>query len=356
VIGTIGYRLGRECRPAPHTTPQAPDLQALLRWMADGGAGAVAMEVSSHALEQHRVDGTRFAFALFTNLSQDHLDYHGDFETYYQAKRRLFTDFAPGAAVINLDDPWGRRLAGECPVETITFGTHPDSIIRIAESTLGRDGVRVALELPGGRLELTSPMVGAHNVQNIVAAAALGWIMGLPMQSVVDGIAGMRLVPGRMEKVSREGEPLVLVDYAHTPDALEKLIAGARPLVAGKLVLVFGCGGDRDRTKRPLMGGIAARGADLTIITSDNPRSEDPGTIIEAVVEGYRSVRPDGVETLTERSQAIARAVELAGPDDVVLIAGKGHEPYQILGLKVIDFDDRLEARKALDASTRRSG
>ncbi len=350
VIGTIGYRLGGESRPAHHTTPQAPDLQALLRWMADGGASAVAMEVSSHALEQHRIDGTRFAFAVFTNLSQDHLDYHGDFEAYYQAKRRLFTDFAPGASVINLDDQWGRRLAGECPGETITYGEHPDSIIRIAGSTLGRDGVRVSLELPGGRLELTSPLVAAHNVQNIVAAAALGWVMGLPLGAVADGIGRMRLVPGRMEKVSREGEPLVLVDYAHTPDALEKLVAGARPLATGRLILVFGCGGDRDRTKRPLMGAIAARGADLTFVTSDNPRSEEPEAIIEAIVEGYRSVRPDGYEVIPDRSQAIARAIGMAGPDDVVLVAGKGHETYQILGLNVVDFDDRVEARRALDA------
>ncbi len=296
VMGTIGYRLGRESRGRPPTPPpRLPTCRRCCGGWPTAAASAVAMEVSSHALEQHRVDGTRFAFAVFTNLSQDHLDYHGDFEAYYQAKRRLFTDFAPGASVINLDDQWGRRLAGECPGETITFGDaprqhHPDR--RVDPRPGRRPGFTRTAGRPAGACLAAGgrPQRPEHRRRR---RARVGH--GTPA-----GGGGRRdrpacaWCPGRMEKVSREDEPLVLVDYAHTPDALEKLIAGARPLAAGRLMLVFGCGGDRDRTKRPLMGAIAARGADLAFVTRDNPRSEEPEAIIEAIVEGYRSVRSDG--------------------------------------------------------------
>ncbi len=349
VIGTIEYRLGGRTVTADRTTPEAPDLQEILRWMVDGGARMTVMEVSSHALVQHRVDGTRFDFGLFTNLSQDHLDFHGDMERYYQAKRRFFTDFNLQASVINLDDPWGRRLAGETGGEIVTYGSLPECHVRPRELSLGEHGIKMILEVPAGILHLTSALLGGHNAQNIVAAAALGWRLGLPMAAIEEGIAALREVPGRFQRVSAPGELLVVVDYAHTPDALEKLLAAARPLTAGRLILVFGCGGDRDRQKRPLMGQAAARGADLTVITSDNPRSEEPLAIISAVEEGYRAVRADGCQVVPDRREAIFLAVRQAGAGDLVAIAGKGHEDYQILGSRKVHFDDREAAREALD-------
>jgi UDP-N-acetylmuramoyl-L-alanyl-D-glutamate--2,6-diaminopimelate ligase len=350
VIGTIEYRLQGRAVTADRTTPEAPDLQETLRWMADGGARVVVMEISSHALVQRRVDGTRFDFGVFNNLSQDHLDFHGDMESYYQAKRRFFTDFGLQASVINLDDPWGRRLAGEAGGEIITYGSQPECHVRPREVSLGEHGIRMILEVPAGILHLTTPLLGAHNAQNITAAAALGWRMGLPAAAIEQGIAAMREVPGRFQRVSLPGEPLVVVDYAHTPDALEKLLTGARPITAGRLILVFGCGGDRDRAKRPLMGQAAARGADLSIITSDNPRSEDPQAIIASVEEGYRSVRQDACRVIADRREAIFQAIREAVPGDTVAIAGKGHEDYQILGSHKIHFDDRETAREALNS------
>ncbi len=350
VIGTIVYRLGAETRAAERTTPEAPDLQEILRWMAGRGARMAVMEVSSHALAQKRVDGTHFDFAVFTNLSQDHLDFHGDMENYYLSKKRLFTDFDLKAAIINLDDPWGRRLASEVHGEIITFGQQTECLIRPREVHMSPVGLRMDLVVPGGLLPLSSPLIGRHNVQNVLAAAAVGWRLGLAAEAIAAGIAAMRDVPGRFQKVSLPGDPLVVVDYAHTPDALAKVLDVARQLVKGRVLLVFGCGGDRDRGKRPLMGELAAKGADLTIVTSDNPRSESPEEIIQAIVDGYRKARPDGLEVVPDRREAIRLALAGAGEEDIVLIAGKGHEDYQLVGQRKLHFDDREVAREALQA------
>jgi UDP-N-acetylmuramoyl-L-alanyl-D-glutamate--2,6-diaminopimelate ligase len=348
VMGTIAYRLGEESMVAEMTTPEAPEFQRILRWMVNSGAQVIAAEVSSHALLQRRVDATRFAFGIFTNLSQDHLDFHGDMESYYRAKRRLFQEFEIEAAVINVDDPWGLRLSGEALGEIITTGHGPQAAIRPLRESVTPAGIRLDLEVPGGRLEVESPLLGAHNALNLLQAAALGWRLGLPGEAIREGLSSVRLVPGRLERVSREGEPLVVVDYAHTPDALEKLLAGTRPLATGKLLLVFGCGGDRDRGKRAVMGAVATA-ADETFITSDNPRSEDPAAIIGAIETGYRRERSVGCHVVPDRRSAIREAINLAVAGDVVVIAGKGHEDYQILGRERIRFDDREEARRCLD-------
>ncbi len=347
VVGTIAYRLGSREAPADRTTPEAPDLQGILRWMADDGAGMVVMEVSSHALDQKRVDGTRFDYALFTNLSLDHLDYHGDMESYYQAKKKLFTDFGVEAAVINLDDPYGRRLAEEIDGEVVTFGIREECHIRPRETVSGPEGLKMDIEVPGGTLSLASPLLGEHNAENLLAAAALGWRMGLPAGAIQEGAASVEAVPGRFQKVSSAGGPLVLVDYAHTPEALESLLKSARKMTRGRLIVVFGCGGDRDRSKRPIMGRIAAEKADFSLITSDNPRTEPPDMIIEAIREGYLKAREDGFKAVMDRREAIGLAAEMARPADTVVIAGKGHEDYQIFGEVKIHFDDREAAREA---------
>lgn len=354
VIGTIDYRIGSKSVKAERTTPEASDLQEILHGMVEEGAEMVVMEVSSHALHQKRVDGTRFDFGLFTNLSLEHLDYHGDMETYYQAKRRLFVDWDLKASIINLDDPWGRRLASETGGEVITYGHHADCHIRQKEVKHTRDGIELVLDVPGGVLDVVSPLVGKYNVQNLVAAAAVGWRLGFPREAIRQGLSMVREIPGRFQKISEEGCPLVIVDYAHTPDALLKLVESAREITAGKLRLVFGCGGDRDRQKRPLMGMVAAENADMTVITSDNPRSEDPDKIIEAVLEGYLKVRENGYTVIPDRREAISTAISGAGVDDVVVIAGKGHEDYQLFSDRKIHFDDRVVAREVLEGMKRK--
>jgi UDP-N-acetylmuramoyl-L-alanyl-D-glutamate--2,6-diaminopimelate ligase len=364
VIGTIAYRFAGASQPAPFTTPEAPELHAILADMRRAGVTHVAIEVSSHALAQHRADGLRFDAAAFTNLTRDHLDFHGDLEAYYAAKARLFHELLPASgkarpvAVVNVDDPGGARLADEIAGRCVRVGRAEGTDVRPVdvESTLA--GTRGVLLLGGERVEFTSPLVGAPHAENIALAAGTAWALGVDATAIATGIAATAPPPGRVERIPGPGFTVV-VDYAHTPDALERLLAALRPLTPGTLITVFGCGGDRDRGKRPLMGAAAARASDLVVITSDNPRTEDPGRILADIEPGVREAglaplrrtAPGGRGYLVEadRPAAIALAVGLARPGDLVVVAGKGHEDYQIVGTEKRHLDDREEVRRVLE-------
>ncbi|MHB1843906.1 MAG: UDP-N-acetylmuramoyl-L-alanyl-D-glutamate--2,6-diaminopimelate ligase [Deltaproteobacteria bacterium] len=362
-LGTIGYRVAGSWRRAPFTTPEAPELTALLASMVASGTRACAMEVSSHALAQDRVLGLQFSAAGFTNLTRDHLDFHGDMERYYGAKRRLFLErLRPGGlAVVNGDDSWGRRLHGELVAAgrpVWRFGQGADAEVRLLRAQTRLDGTQLDLRTPSGELALRSPLVGAHNAQNLSLAAGLALALGRSPEAVAQGLGSVERVPGRLERVGR-GRPLAFVDYAHTDDALTRVCAALRELGAGRLILVVGCGGDRDRGKRPLMGEAAARGAELVIATSDNPRSERPEAILADLVSGLTRAGAQplsraeasaarGFLIESDRAAAIRLAVSLARPEDVVLVAGKGHEDYQIIGGQTLHFDDREELAAAL--------
>ena len=339
VIGTLSGGFSRSGgRSGPGTTPAAPELQAHLAELADEGFDSVAMEVSSHAMVQHRVDGVRFAVAVFTNLSQDHLDFHGTIEDYFGAKASLFVPERAEVGVINADDAWGRRL-----LETARLPTRPFSMADATDLSYDRLGTSFRWEGQAVRLRIAGPV----NVANALAAAAAARELGVAAGAVAGGLSNVASVPGRNEPVDR-GQPFsVLVDYAHTPDALEQTLAGARRMAGpGRVLVVFGCGGDRDRVKRPLMGEVAARLADLAVLTTDNPRSEDPAAIAEQVRAGVR--RPEILVEEPDRRAAIALALEAAQPGDVVVLAGKGHETTQVVGADVRPFDDRAVAAEIL--------
>jgi UDP-N-acetylmuramoyl-L-alanyl-D-glutamate--2,6-diaminopimelate ligase len=361
ILGTVGYRIGDEIRDATRTTPEAPEVQALLREMVDRGCGACAMEVSSHALALRRVDGVAFAAAVFTNLTRDHLDFHADMESYFQAKRRLFELLPPSApALINADDPRAAALADGCQ-KPVTYGINRPADITPGPLTFSLDGLTFDVRTPRGALHVRSTLVGRPNVYNILAAIAVASALDVSFAAIERGIALLPGVPGRFEVVSSPDDGVtVVVDYAHTDDALRKLLETARQLTPGRLITVFGCGGDRDRTKRPLMGAVAGRLSDLILITSDNPRGEDPGRIIEEIRRGLTAdTRRDSSQRLlaiVDRRQAIVRAIELARPGDLVLIAGKGHEKYQVIGAQVLPFDDVAVAREALGQRRSNSG
>jgi UDP-N-acetylmuramoyl-L-alanyl-D-glutamate--2,6-diaminopimelate ligase len=373
IIGTLGARIGDEWLPGDRTTPEAPDLQALFATMVERGVTAAAMEVSSHALAQHRTLGAEFNAAIFTNLTQDHLDYHGDMEAYFAAKEILFRDYPqqtekPFAAILNTDDPYGQRLArslresakrdGVRPVRVLTYGVETkDTDVRASEIRALPSGVTFTLHLPedlaSQNCHLTSVIchlqLGGHfNVLNALAAAATGRALGIATETIVAALASVKGVPGRFESVSEGQEFSVIVDYAHSPDGLENVLRAARALQPRRLLVVFGCGGDRDRTKRPLMGAIAARLADTVFVTSDNPRSEDPNAIIEEILVGMRGQPTASRVVEPDRRAAIEAAIRAAEPSDLVLIAGKGHEDYQIFADRTIHFDDREVAREIL--------
>ena len=344
VIGTTGVRIDGVPEPFPRTTPEAPDLQRLLATMVERGVGAAAMEVSSHGLDQRRVDGTRFACAVFTNLSQDHLDYHPTMDDYFAAKAMLFEPDRTASAVVNVDDAYGRRLLGR-GVPTTTYGIDADADLRATEVRTTGEGSTFSVD---GR-RVSTPLRGRFNVENCLAAIGAARALGIDDAVAVAGIEAVRGVPGRVETVEA-GQPfLVLVDYAHTPDGIENVLRAARPLATGKVIIVFGCGGDRDRAKRPRMGEAATRGADLAVVTSDNPRSEAPASIIEEILPGARAgggafvVEPD-------RRAAIREALGRAAPGDVVVIAGKGHETGQEFADRTLPFDDRVVALEELRA------
>jgi UDP-N-acetylmuramoyl-L-alanyl-D-glutamate--2,6-diaminopimelate ligase len=362
VLGTVAYRIGDETRAATRTTPEAPDVQKLLREMADRGCGACAMEVSSHALSLRRVDGMRFAAGVFTNLTRDHLDFHGDMEAYFQAKSRLFDMLPPDApSLLNIDEPRGAALAARVS-RPVTYAINRTADIMPATAlSFSLEGLKVDIRTPRGTLHARSTLVGRPNVYNILAAVSTATALGLPFDAIEHGVQALGGVPGRFQLVSGpKDEVTVVVDYAHTDDALRNLLDTARSLARGRLITVFGCGGDRDRTKRPLMGAVAGRLSDVIIVTSDNPRSEDPRRIIEDVLRGITpDTRRDSGQslfTIVDRRLAIAKAVELARPGDLVLIAGKGHEQYQVIGDETLPFDDVAVAREALAHRRTNSG
>ncbi|MFM8612961.1 MAG: UDP-N-acetylmuramoyl-L-alanyl-D-glutamate--2,6-diaminopimelate ligase [Actinomycetota bacterium] len=336
LLGTIERRIGGVAEPAARTTPEAIDLHRDLARMVAAGDAACAMEVSSHALDQHREGGVRFAAAAFTNLTRDHLDYHPDMEAYFAAKARLFDGRCPRA--VNVDDAYGRRLEAE-----VRFAVDdPTADVRAEDVRLAADGTTFRLRSPWGDADAALSLVGRFNVENALAAAASAGLAGVGLDAIVLGLAALPGVPGRMQVVGRE--PTVVVDYAHTPDALEHVLAALRPLTRGRLVVVFGCGGDRDRGKRPEMARVACALADRVLVTSDNPRGEDPLAIIADVMAGAGA----GAEVEPDRAAAIRRAIEAAAPDDVVLVAGKGHEQGQDVGGVVTPFDDAAVVREVL--------
>jgi len=362
LLGTVAYRVGDDLREATRTTPEAPDIQHLVREMVDRGCGACAMEVSSHALVLRRVDEMSFAAGVFTNLTRDHLDFHADMEAYFRAKCRLFEMLPPDApSLINIDDPRGGALA-EIVARPVTFAIGRPADLTPGPLSFSLDGLMVDIRTPRGTLHVRSKLVGRPNVYNILAAAATSVALGLPFNAIERGLQTLEGVPGRFQIVSTEkdGGVTVVVDYAHTDDALRNLLETARSLTSGRLITVFGCGGDRDRTKRPLMGAVAGRLSDLIIVTSDNPRSEDPNRIIEEIERGItpdtRRDRGQPLLSIADRREAIERAIELAHPGDLVLIAGKGHEKYQVIGDEVLSFDDVAVAREALMRRRTNSG
>ena len=345
VIGTINARyLGREIASSL-TTPGPVDLFETLDTMRSHGVEVCIMEVSSHALDQDRVSGLAFRYGLFTNLSQDHLDYHRDMETYFLAKKRLFSEHLEGRAVLNTDDPYGKRLAGELE-GALTYGFRPGAHIRPVSMDYSATGLVLELESPRGRLAARSSLRGEMNAYNIMAAVGVCQAMGVANDVIRKGVEALEGVPGRMEPVANTKGLNIIVDYAHTPDALDTVLRNARAFTRGRLLAVFGCGGDRDRTKRPIMGSIAASRADLAIVTSDNPRTEEPLAIIEEILTGI----PDRTTIVVEpdRARAICRAIREMSPGDCLLIAGKGHEGYQIIGTTRIAFDDRSCVRQCL--------
>ena len=346
LLGTIETRVDGERRPATRTTAEAIDVQRLFREMLDAGDRSCAMEATSHGSALHRLDRVRFSVLVFTNLSQDHLDFHDDMEDYFQAKRRLFLGEGAPPAAVNVGDAYGRRLAGDLRAQgapLVTFGFAEDAEVRPDGLELGPD----VTELTAGGIRLKTRLRGRFNVENVLAAVAAGRLLELPGEALARGIESVAGVPGRFETID-EGQPFtVVVDYSHKPGALETVLRTARELTSsGRLVCVFGCGGDRDRGKRPLMGRIAAELADVAIVTSDNPRSEDPLAIIEEIAAGM----PAEPEIEPDRRRAIERAVELAAPGDVVVIAGKGHERGQEIAGRMLPFDDREVAGEALRA------
>jgi UDP-N-acetylmuramoyl-L-alanyl-D-glutamate--2,6-diaminopimelate ligase len=356
LIGTIANRIGDSILPVEHTTPESLELQQLLAEMASLAVETVVMEVSSHALALKRVAGCRFNTGVFTNVSQDHLDFHQNMDDYLRTKAILFEMLGQedeenaGFAVVNGDDPGADRIIAASRGKIITYGLNEKAKVKAASVEVSARGVSFHVRTPWGESRVMLKLTGLFNVYNALAALAAGGVDGLPLGSMVDALEAVPGVRGRFESIDRGQDFTVIVDYAHTPDGLENVLKTAGQLTAGKLITVFGCGGDRDRSKRPLMGEIAARYSDIPVVTSDNPRTEDPLKIIAGIEEGLRRVRePATYMVIPDRRQAIARALRLADPGDVVVIAGKGHENYQLTGTQKFPFDDREEAIKVLE-------
>lgn len=350
LIGTINYRWEGLQLEATNTTPSSLELQKLMKEMRDVGVGYVVMEVSSHALSQKRLKGCYVDIGVFTNVTPEHLDYHGSFEDYLKAKAMLFEEVLKESkengkdpwAVYNVDDPYVRQVVEGLEFKKLSFGQRGD--IRPIEYEVSLEGIKANVSTPFGELEVHSRLIGLHNLYNLMAAIGVCLALGLEKKTIEEGIASLEGVPGRLERVS--DRPAVFVDYAHTPDALQKVLLALKPFVKGKLILVFGCGGNRDRTKRPEMGRIASELSSFAVITSDNPRKEDPWAIIEEIKKG---IKPGfHYKAIVDRKEAIFEAIAQAGPEDVVLIAGKGHETYQIIGEHKYPFDDREVAKNAL--------
>ena len=373
VIGTINYRYAGQIFDNPITTPESLDLQRILADMLRTGVSHVVMEASSHAIDLCRIRNCRFDVAVFINLSQDHLDFHGDMESYWASKKKLFTEYlvegpkkGHAVAVINCDDKKGSELVEILKVPVIKTGSGPGVSITVCANNarFDRNGIAGEIATPGGKFDFESRLVGKHNLENILCAAGVGSALNLAVEDLKSGIEAVSVIPGRLEHIENDVGRFVYVDYAHTPNALENVIRALSAVMQRRMICVFGCGGDRDKDKRPLMGEIAARLCDLSVVTSDNPRTEDPMAIIAQILEGTRkansreysaSALKDGFEEKgyvveSDRQQAIQLGIAVSEAGDTVLIAGKGHETYQILGTSTIAFDDREEARKALRA------
>ena len=351
LIGTIEYRAGDDVEVADRTTPDATVLQEWFAKMVSAGVHRAVMEVSSHALALDRTADVPFAAAVFTNLSRDHFDFHKDFEDYFSAKKILFDqiDRTKKTAVVNQDDEWGRRLISELGDAVVTFGMEAADIRPGPGFEASIDGLHGTILTPWGEITMQSPLLGMPNLYNWLGAIGAALVTGVSIDHVEAGIRALLSIPGRFERVGETDAPAVIVDYAHKPDALEKLLRGIRQMTPDrKVVLVFGCGGNRDQGKRPLMGEVAANLADYTILTSDNPRREDPESILDEIEQGFLTVRKDGYERIVERRKAIDAAISAAGPDEIVIVAGKGHEDYQVIGDRIERLDDREESLAAL--------
>ena len=362
VLGTLGASFREHRFPGVHTTPEADDVMRVAASMVDHGASHLVMEVSSHALVQHRADGVRYSVAAFTNLTQDHLDYHETMQAYAAAKDRLFFELAPRRTVIVVDDPHGRELAHQLQKRgtwclSVATDSETDALIRPAsQPVFHARGVSCDVHTPGGVVALEAPFIGKHNLANLMTTIAIVHALDLPMEPAIRALRTAPAVPGRLERCDEASDDIVvLVDYAHTPDALERALVTIRQVTDARVVCVFGCGGDRDRAKRPLMGNVVGAHADLAIVTNDNPRTEDPAAIADAITQGMKGARASWHVQL-DREAAIEEAIATARPGDVVLIAGKGHEPYQLIGDVVHAFDDRKKAREALGRRRNRAG
>jgi UDP-N-acetylmuramoyl-L-alanyl-D-glutamate--2,6-diaminopimelate ligase len=352
VFGTVEYRGPGFEYEAERTTPEAPELESLFRKVVDGGWKHAVMEVSSHAIDLKRVEGLHFDVAVFTNLTRDHLDYHKDMRSYFLAKKRLFTGLdgkVPRVMVLNKDDSQFAELSAIAPSHVISYGIKADSDVRPASFKLGWSGIDARFQTPAGEFDVHSALMGKPNLYNISAAIGVALGLGVPLDSIRTGIEQLPVVPGRFEKIPTTQPFRVVVDYAHTDDALEKVLEAAREITPGRVIVVFGCAGERDRTKRPLMGNAAARLSDLAILTSDNPRGEDPMAIIREVEVGLQSVSGANYRSFVDRREAIRFALSSASNDDTVILAGKGHETYQVIGNQTFDFDDRVVVRELLD-------
>jgi len=361
LIGTVRYEIGERVIPAQRTTPEALEIQQMMAQMLRADCQACVMEVSSHALEQKRVRGVEWDVGIFTNLTRDHLDYHGSMENYFAAKKKLFAALAGGSkragAVLNMDDAFGARLREEAglPVQ-LTYGLSQAAEVRATRLQLGKDATTMLIETPQDKFPCRLPLIGRHNVYNALAAAGAGLLLKVGVQPIQRALNSIRPVPGRLEGITL-GQPFsVFVDYAHTDDALLNVLTTLREITPGRLLLAFGCGGNRDAGKRVKMGKVAAESADFTLITSDNPRRESPQKIASAIEEGFRSVRRDGCGVELDRARAIEEIIRLAGPGDTVLIASKGHETYQEFEDTIIPFDDRVHARETLETLGWRQG
>ena len=357
-MGTVGYVFGKERREASHTTPAPVQLQEMLHEMVGAGTEIGVLEVSSHALALDRVAGCEFDIVVFTNLTQDHLDFHQTMEHYFQSKLHLFTDYVSSGqksgskrALVNADDSWAPLILQHCPIPVWTFGLHAKADIQAEGVQLGLHGTQFMVNSPQGRMTITSQLVGEHNVSNMLAAIGIGLEMGMAPELIEQALKLVSNVPGRFERIQEGQDFTVVVDYAHTDDALQRLLEAAQTIKEGRIITVFGCGGDRDPGKRPKMGQVAVRQSDLVIVTSDNPRTEDPQAILRDIEKGIEALVPEercSFQTISDRAKAIQVAIQVATPGDLVLIAGKGHEDYQILGTQKVHFDDREEARKAI--------
>jgi UDP-N-acetylmuramoyl-L-alanyl-D-glutamate--2,6-diaminopimelate ligase len=355
LMGTINARIGAESIKAEHTTPESSEVQRFMRRAVDIGARAAVMEVSSHSLDLHRVDACEFEVAVFTNLTRDHLDYHGTMDDYFAVKRRLFNGevASPRYAVINVDDPRSNELIKACNGKVITYGLKYGADVKTDMFSLTLSGLNFIVATPKGDVRVSSPLVGRPHVYNILAAIGTGVALGYDAQTIERGINSCPVVTGRFERVPTDEGFAVIVDYAHTDDAMRNVLKTAREVARGRIITVFGCGGDRDRTKRPLMGQAAARFSDVVIVTSDNPRSEDPLDIIGEIEPGLISIGKPYMK-IPDRREAIFHAIKEAQPGDLILLAGKGHEDYQVIKERTLHFDDREVAREALVA--RRAG